>query len=454
MKLISTIILALLLLSACSDFVELDAPKTQIVTTAVFENDAGAQGAIVGIYAQMMREVALASGGANGVTALAGLSADELDNHSPSQGRIAIYNNSLTPVNTVSSLWNNSYLYIYQANSILEGANKSTQISKATRDEVLGEALFIRAFSYFYLVNFFGDVPLLLSTDYRVNRLAARTLVSEVYEQIEKDLLKAQGLLLDDYSFSLGEKVRPNRWAATALLSRVYLYQKKWDKAESQASLIIESNKFPLADDLNSVFLANSTEAIWQLMPTAPGYNTYDGPYFIVTTNTNDVTATSFVTDAFEPGDNRANSWIGSYESDENTYNYVNKYKIKSIGEPLTEYQMVLRSAEQYLIRAEARAMQDNLLDAVDDVNTIRIRAGLDPIDGSGLSQSDVMVAIEEERRTELFIEWGHRWFDLKRWGTIDAVLGPVKADWQSTDALFPIPQSEIDANPNLVQNP
>jgi hypothetical protein len=70
------------------------------------------------------------------------------------------------------------------------------------------------------------------------------------------------------------------------------------------------------------------------------------------------------------------------------------------------------------------------------------------------MTQANVLAAIEKERRAEFIGEWGHRWFDLKRWGTIDAVLAPVKADWQSNDALFPIPQSEINANPNLVQNP
>jgi hypothetical protein len=121
---------------------------------------------------------------------------------------------------------------------------------------------------------------------------------------------------------------------------------------------------------------------------------------------------------------------------------------------PLTEYNMVLRLAEQYLIRAEARGMQNDLTGAMDDVNIIRARAGLSSIDGTGFAQQDVLDAIDQERRAELFVEWGHRWFDLKRTGKIDAVLGPVKPDWQSKDALFPIAQTEIIANPNLIQNP
>ena len=454
MKRISTIILAIVC-AGCNEFVDIGTPKTQIVKESVFATDAGAKAAMAGIYSKLMSNNTFAGGGGNGVTVIAGLSADELDNYSPIPAQIAIYNNSLTPLSTVSSAWIDAYSCIYNANSVLEGLDASTGVSEEVRKQVRGEALFIRAFSYFYLINFFGDVPLLKTTDYRKNMVASRTPTAEVYQQVESDLLEAQELLLEDYSFSAGEKVNPNKWAATALLARVYLYQAKWTDAEAQATAVIASQQFALTVDLNSVFLANSEEAIWQLMPSVPGYNTNDGPNFIIQGNPGNVAASSSVLNVFEAGDKRALSWIGSYTAeDNNTYYYVYKYKIHDYGMPLTEYHMVLRLAEQYLIRAEAQAMQTDLLAAVDDVNAIRVRAGLVAIDATGMTQQDVLDAIEQERRAELFIEWGHRWFDLKRTGKIDAVLGPVKPDWQSKDALFPIPQEEIVANPNLIQNP
>ena len=113
---------------------------------------------------------------------------------------------------------------------------------------------------------------------------------------------------------------------------------------------------------------------------------------------------------------------------------------------------MVLRLAEQYLVRAEARVHLNDLDGALVDVNKIRNRAGLGV--ASGASNELVLDLIYKERRRELFAEWGHRWFDLKRTGKADAVLSVIKPGWQPTDVLFPIPQSELQNNPNMTQNP
>lgn len=444
-----------LTVNSCDEFVELDTPKTQIVSAKVFSNDAGARASSLGILSQMINGTPF-SGNSFGITVAAGLSADELNNHSSSAQQIAVYNNSLAPSSntTVSGNWSDLYLYIYESNAIIEGASASSGLSKETKDQVIGEALFTRAFCYFYLINLYGDVPLILSTDYRVNRLASRTLMADVYKQIETDLIEAQKLLLEDYSFSKDEKIEPNKWAATALLARTYLYQKKWSEAEAQSNAIIKSQHFSLVADLKSVFLKNSDEAIWQLRPVLPGYNTNEAMYMVISSTPTRVSATTSVTGIFEVGDNRATSWLGAFTTGGKTYRYAYKYKVRLTGQPLTEYYMVFRLAEQYLIRAEARAMQNNLTGALDDINAIRQRAGIAAISSTGLTQQQVLDAIDQERRAELFIEWGHRWFDLKRSGKIDAVLGPVKPDWQPKDALFPIPLTEINADPNLVQNP
>lgn len=459
MKKISTIafVVVILCVSACSDFVEVEGSKTQIVTENVFARDAGARGAVSGIFSQMISGSAFASGNVNGMTVVGGVSSDELNIHtSTSTNLIALFNNNLTSLNSsaVSANWNDMYLYIYESNSIISGAGGSTTLSKAVKDQVIGEAKFVRAFCYFYLINLYGDVPLVTATDYRVNKTVSRTPMSEVYAQIEADLLDAQQLLLADYSFSKNEKVEPNKWAATALLARVYLYQKKWSQAEAQAAAVIDSQKFSLVANLNSVFLKNSTEAIWQLMPVFPGYNTNEGIYLVIASSPTRVSATNATLSVFEPGDSRAMSWIGSYTTGGKTYSYAYKYKIRVTNQPVTEYYTVLRFAEQYLIRAEARAMQNNFTGAVEDLNKIRQRAGLIAIDPAGLTQQQVLDKVAQERRAELFIEWGHRWFDLKRSGKIDAVMSAAKPNWEPKDALFPIPQAEINANPNIVQNP
>ena len=115
---------------------------------------------------------------------------------------------------------------------------------------------------------------------------------------------------------------------------------------------------------------------------------------------------------------------------------------------------MVLRFAELYLIRAEARAQQNKLTganSAASDINVIRTRAGLS--NTTATTQAALLLAVEKERQVELFTEWGHRWFDLRRTGRIDAVLSAVKPTWKPTAALFPIPYLEIQRNPLLTQN-
>jgi SusD family. len=134
---------------------------------------------------------------------------------------------------------------------------------------------------------------------------------------------------------------------------------------------------------------------------------------------------------------------------------YPFKYTSKqTISGGLTQYYMVLRLAEQYLIRAEAYAHLGNEGGALADINVIRKRAGLKESQASG--QVALLAAVAQERRVELFAEWGHRWFDLKRTGKATAILGiiPEKQPWDDRQLLYPIPPTEIRADPYLMQNP
>ena len=115
----------------------------------------------------------------------------------------------------------------------------------------------------------------------------------------------------------------------------------------------------------------------------------------------------------------------------------------------------VLRLAEQYLIRAEARAKQGKITgvnSAESDINVIRNRAGLGNTTAN--TQADILLAVEQERKSEFFTEWGHRWFDLKRTGRTTAILSPYKPNWQASKELFPIPESQLINDPNITQNP
>jgi hypothetical protein len=446
------LLLLLTLSTSCKKFLEIGPPKDKIPTVQVFQNDQIATSAITGIYSRMAIG-GFSSGNGQSVTILSSLSADELQGYSTQQD---YYSNNEIPSSdaNILTLWSGPYAYIYSANAILAGLDASTALTPATLSQLKGEALFVRAFNYFYLVNLFGAVPLDLATDYQVNQVASRAPVSAVYQQIISDLTTAEGLLTDTYVST--ERIRPNKAAVQALLARCYLYTQDWANAEKYATLVINKTSVYSLTALNAVFLKNSTEAIWQLMPPA-NTNTLEGNNFIFSITPFNVSLkTAFVTTAFEPNDNRRTSWVGTLVNASGTYYYPFKYKVQSSA-TVTEYSMVLRLAEQYLIRAEARANQTNLSGAITDVDVIRNRAGLLLIKNTNptIGQTDLLTAIQQERRVELFTEWGHRWLDLKRTGQANAVLAPIKGStWQATDVLYPIPNDEISRNHNMIQNP
>jgi hypothetical protein len=448
-------VFVLLFTSSCKKFMEIDPPITQLASDNVFASDATAISAMVGTYNKIMSSTGFASGDRRSVTILCGLSSDELDSYSTNSDINSFYRNALTSTNIVNNtaLWNEGFNIIYSSNAILEGLTAATGMSDSIKQELRGEAKFLRAFYDFYLVNLYGAVPLITSTDFHDNSIAYRVPVSLVYDSIIADLKSARILLADDYSYSNGERIRPNSWAATAMLARVYLYLKNWPEAEAlSTSVILNSDMYSLVPDLNNVFIKNSDESIWQLMPVRPEYNTNEGQTFILTEMPEDVALSRNLLDAFESGDNRRTDWVDSIIVSGLVYYFPHKYKIKT-GSTLSEYSMVLRLAEQYLIRAEARAELGDILGSAADINSIRLRAGLNATIAA--DKNDLLAAVQHERQIELNTEWGHRWLDLKRTGQSDNILQPVKAPgWHSTDTLYPIPQIDLSRDPNLTQNP
>lgn len=452
--------------TSCKKFVQVDPPVTAISSPVVYSNDLSAASAQTSIYDNMM--TGQLSDGATSISCLIGLAADELTNYNVSSPvRSSCYTNTLTPVNMY--FWPELYQEIFVANRVLEGLSSSSSITQAEKQQLTGEARFMRAFLHFYGTNLYGDIPLVTTSNYEINNTIHPSSQLLVYQQIIADLKDAQSLLPDNFVTPTGqvttkERVRPNKGAATALLARAYLYKGSWDSAEAQATAVINNTtSYSLLSDLDGVFLKNSSEAIWQLQPVIPDHNTLDGDNFILLSAPSDggtypVALDSNLVHSFDSGDNRLAHWVGSFTADDGqTYYFPYKYKASSYSTTdVLEYLMVLRLAEQYLIRAEARAQQGNLSGAADDLNAIRTRAGLAPT--TAATQTDLLTAILHERKLELFTEWGHRWFDLKRTNNINPVMSvvtPIKGgSWNSDWALFPIPSSEIIINPNLKQNP
>ncbi len=481
-KIILTCFLSMMIFS-CKKLVDVPTPYTSTSANNVFASDATASSVLTGIYGQLSN-ASYTSSGIQTVGLFGGLSADELTLYRGVNVStyIACYQNAQIAKNPID-LWSGIYPFVYQANAAVEGVAASNSLSAPVKQQLLGEGKFLRAFFYFYLVNFYGDVPLILSTDYNKTAIVPRTAKNLVYQQIISDLKDAQSLLNPNYVdatlvTSTKERTRPNKSTAAALLARVYLYYAAlgntgyYAKADSAASAVINNTSLYSLTPLDGVFLKNSAEAIWQWQPTTTGFNTQDAKLYVIpptgpTTNqVHPVYLSSDLLSNFEPGDLRLQHWVGSITVSGTTYHYPFKYKINTFNSAvtsvsgLTEYTMILRLAEQYLIRAEARCQQGNILGnsgALADVNVIRSRAGLGPYAGP-TDQASVLNEILHEKRVELFAEWGHRWLDLKRTGQVNSVMGIITpgkgGSWNPDWALYPINQTQIQANPDLVQNP
>lgn len=444
----------LILFMSCESFVEIEVPDSQLTAENVFKDKATAQAALANVYIKMQNNV-MVTGNFNGISNLLGNYADELNYYSiDGQREEAFYKNILLPSNsTVSEVWNNTYNLIYASNAVIEGVTASRGIPQNEKGQPLGEALFLRAYLHFYLVNLFGNIPYVTTNDYRLNTTIAKKSPDEVYDLIIDDLENAK--LVMPYEYPSDERVRPNKSVTEALLARVNLYHENWIAAETQANLIINNTSlYAWEEDIDKVFLKDCPGTIWQLMPQFAGNNTFEAQSFIFFTGPPPVSGLSHsLIESFEPGDLRRDHWVGTVTDGLQTWCFPNKYKENNNTGSSREYSILFRLEEIYLIRAEARTHLGNISGAQEDLNKIRHRAGLS--DTPAVTQSELLEAILKERQIELFTELGHRWFDLKRFGVASEVLEKRKTGWNSTDILWPLPQSELLLNGNLLpQNP
>lgn len=435
---------------ACKDFITVDNPPGIITRPQVFSDDKTATAAMVGIYSNVMEDNILFDGK---LQLWLSLCADDYSTTILNgQDDEQTYRNGLLSTSSATvSLWNAFYTNIYSTNAVLEGIALSQHITDSTRQRLQGEALFIRAFFYFYLMNIYGDVPFVTTTDYKLNAVMPRTPQDKIYTQLVSDLETATVLLTTRPYMG---NTRPNVWAVKALLARVYLYRGEWEKAADAATSLIDNTMFGTLPPPAAVFLKNSREIIWQLVPIDPERGLFiPGAIIPISPNTNSsYPMTPGIMREFEKGDQRSRIWT-KYIGKDSIFNSF-AYKFKSTRADKSEFMVALRLGEQLLIRAEARLQLHQSIAAIADINTLRARAGLKPLQ-SDLQDDSLVKVIAHERRMELFGEWGHRWFDLKRTNKVDDVLQPLKQpNWQNTDVLWPIPKAQLEINPFLKQNP
>ncbi len=440
-----------LVLASCESFLDIDISPQLIETEDVFKSVQTARSAVDGVYVNIRSTSPSMLNGA--LSIFCGLMADELVpstdhvNYSPFFENNVLSNHSVVR----NQFWTVSYQTVFRTNSILQRLEDNVHLPAELKSRLIGEMKTVRALTYFYLVNLFGDVPLIMGTDYDSNAKTGRTSTQEVLRQVCADLLEAVELLPESYPNNT--KNAPNKYSGLALLARVYLFQEEFEKAESVASRIIESKVYTLESDLNRVFEIGSEETIWEIAPPGGMGNTAEASSFLppISDFPSQIGLYTPFVASFDQADLRKETWIGQMEYDSGDFYYPRKYKNASYA-AVTEHNIVQRLAELYLIRAEARMNLGNANGAIDDINLIRQRAGLEPIVGSG--EDEVFDMIKDERQKELFAEWGHRWFDLKRWSMAGAVLENIKPLWESTRALLPIPDDQLIYNPYLIQNP
>lgn len=439
-------------ITSCSKFVELGAPTTQIGVKEAFQSDASATSAVIGLYLTQFNSMALNYSG------VVGSSADDIHYSTSSVNYDQFSSNAILPNNSLNgnNLWGSSFSELYQINLVIENLNASTALTPALKNQLLGEALTLRAFINFYLVNLYGDVPLELTTDIATNALIPRTSSIKVWSQIIDDLNSANDLLSPNYPTT--QRARINKYTAMALLAKSYLYNKDWTKAENYSDSIISSGIYSLNTNLNQAFTNTSNEIIWQIANTT-GVSTFGSNFLAPKGVLPNYILYDTLYNSFEPNDLRKIDWTMTDTIGGKPYYYDYKYKSRSgTG---NEYNVVFRLAELYLIRAEARAQQNNTSGAISDLNIIRNRAGLNSL-STQLTKAQVLLAVEQERKVELFGEWGNRWFDLKRTPSVsgnsgltraDDVLSGIKTGWKPTDIFYPIPSDQILANTKLTQN-
>jgi len=423
--------LLIILLSVASACEVLDVkPQSSILASEAFKDKKGIEKGILGAYSSFQN---LSYYGRTFLI-FSDLAADNLDH--PGDATALEYrqvdNNAILPENgSVESIWASLYEGINVANNVIAKVPTMTDMTDAEKNQALGELYFIRALNHFNLVNLFGDVPLKTKPTVGTGELdVSRDDKELVYQQIIEDLKFAE-----QHLSASGAKVRASKYAAVALLARVYLYKGDYELASAKATEVIDHGGYTIIA-YGDVFTDGSAESIFEIDFTDLNRNRIAEYNFPKSLNGRREVAPS-------PG------LLGSYEADDERYEktialngglaYPVKYNDLAIG---ADNVIVLRLAEMYLIRAEAETMlEGDVLAIQDDINVIRTRAELADVGAS--SYGALLAAIEKERRIEFAFE-GHRWFDLVRTGRAMEVLINVN---NINQTLFPIPLGEIVTN-------
>lgn len=387
----------------------------------------------------------------------------------------------------IASIWGTAYWMINRANAALDRIPAIT-MDETLKARLLGEARYLRATAYFDLVRFYGDVPLI---EHEVKSLVgldiARTPSAQVYALIISDLQAAVPVLPASYSGAdLG---RATSGAAKTLLAKAYLTKGDWANAAATTGAIISSGQYRLnavwkdnfriaTEFINpeSIFEVNydhlldpgngSIFNLFSLPQEFPGGDAYGlmylTPSLVASYAANDQRGNhgTFMISPYTDALSRTSSWqVPPGAAFDKYLDETSDQNMKSRSWASQDNNWVVaRFADVLLMHAEAvnEGGAAGPMSATAALDSVRKRAGLAPTTAVG--QVALRDAIRTERRKEFVFE-GSRWFDLSRWGILDAALRAKQTEMGYTvrgarSNLYPIPQSEIDINHNLTQNP
>jgi len=357
-----------------------------------------------------------------------------------------------------NTAWSAIYITINRANNVISKVPKVQDplLTQQLKDQYVGEAKFIRALAYFDLARAWGGVQIVLepTTSLENRREVKRSTLDETYAQVLKDLEDAEQLLPSTLN-----RIRATKRTVWALRARLHLYKKEWALAEEYATKLINlSTDYTLIKPYSAWFAGNAvgtSESVFELEYSAINPSAIRAQ---MQHPTNGGTYRYAPNDRFVQLLNNPNisggrkALIGSVTQGGTTIWFGNLY----YRLPATDPAYIFRIAELYLIRAEARAHLDNLsatTGALFDLNKVRERAEILP--STAVTQADILLAIENERRVEFAFE-AHRWFDLARTGRAKAVLEALDQNTHVEDYeyLFPIPITQIQLDHSLDPNP
>ena len=474
-----TKLLAILFLTAaltsCQDFLNLK-PAYQISDPSFYQNQNDFETALIGVYSTFR--------GLYNSSIIHYVTEQPTDNTeiqwaSPSADEMQLDQNAVTATNAfVLSLWNTCFYTISQSSNLLNRID-AVSFDQTAKNRIKGEALFLRASCYFYLVRLFGDVPIVNQTFSSPAQVSAAGIArqpkGDVYKQIIADLTSAESLLPATLNT---DKTHASQMTAKALLGKVYLTQQNYDLAATKLKEVIDAKLYSLVADYKSLSTNGNTNLAETLLEVdyltgqslgnnysslfTPAYNSMA----IFPNNLQGagrIVPTLDILNMYETGDARKSISVTDsvmLNTGKKTYS---RYGLKFVDFKATDLAdgsvafTILRYADVLLMYAETLNEQGKTTDALSYVNQVRQRAKLPVL--SGLSQADTRLALERERRVEFLYE-GHRWFDLVRTVRAKTVLNAHYASQKLAfklddfELLFPIPQSEIDQNPAMKQNP